>query len=136
LATTVPNLEGGIVAHEFLSEPWFVAVEALGPPPAGVGLDPGPINVVVARDGGDPVELHIAGGAMARGLFEGAPTTINAPYEVVRSIFVKRDQQAAMQAFMSGQVKVTGDMSKLMMNPPPTPEQEAFAKLVYDLTEL
>jgi putative sterol carrier protein len=29
-------------------------------------------------------------------------------------MFIKGDQQAAMQAFMSGQIKVEGDMSKLM----------------------
>ena len=43
-----------------------------------------------------------------------------------------------MQAFMSGQIKVQGDMSKLMSmgNATPTPEQEAFSQKVVELTEL
>jgi hypothetical protein len=125
------------VAHEFLSDGWFEAVEALGPPPAPAGPDPGPINLVVTRAAGDEVHLHIAAGAMARGLAEGAPTTLTTPYDVAKALFVKRDQQAAMQAFMSGQIKVQGDMSKLMAmgNAAPTPEQEAFSQKVLDLTQ-
>ena len=43
-----------------------------------------------------------------------------------------------MQAFMSGQIKVQGDMGKLMSmgNAAPTPEQEAFSQKVVELTEL
>ena len=124
------------MAHEFLSDGWFDAVEALGPPPAATGPDPGPINLVVTRTEGDPVHLHIAGGAMSRGLDDAAPTTLTTPYDVAKALFVKRDQQAAMQAFMSGQIKVQGDMSKLMAmgNAAPTPEQEAFSQKVLDLT--
>jgi hypothetical protein len=42
-----------------------------------------------------------------------------------------------MQAFMSGQIKVQGDMTKLMpwATRPPTAEQEAFSQQVLDLTE-
>jgi SCP-2 sterol transfer family len=125
------------VAHTFLSDEWFAAVEALGPPPAPSGPDPGPINLVVTRAEGDPVELHFASGAMARGLHEGAPTTLTTNYDVAKALFVQNDQQAAMQAFMSGQIRVQGDMTKLMAmgNAAPTPEQEAFSQKVRDLTE-
>jgi SCP-2 sterol transfer family len=126
------------VAHEFLSDGWFEAVEALGPPPAASGPDPGPINLVVTGAQGGDVGLHFAAGAMVRGLNEAAPTTLTTPYEVAKALFVKRDQQAAMQAFMSGQSKVTGDMSKVMSmgNAAPTPAQEAFSQQVLELTEL
>ena len=36
------------------------------------------------------------------------------PYEVAKKVFIEQDQQAGMQAFMQGQIKVEGDMSKLM----------------------
>jgi putative sterol carrier protein len=36
------------------------------------------------------------------------------PYPVAKNMFVNDDQAAAMQVFMSGQIKVEGDMSKLM----------------------
>jgi SCP-2 sterol transfer family len=126
------------VAHEFLSDGWFEAVEALGPPPApAAGADPGPINLVVTRASGDAVQLHIASGAIVRGLDDAAATTLTTPYDVAKALFVRRDQQAAMQAFMSGQIKVQGDMTQLMAmgNAAPTAEQEAFSQQVLDLTE-
>jgi hypothetical protein len=126
------------VAQEFLSDDWFTAVEALGPPPPPSGPDPGPINVVVTRSDGDDIELHFAAGAMARGLNAEAQTTMTTTYDVAKALFIQRDQQAAMQAFMSGQIKVQGDMTKLMAmgNATPTPEQEAFSQKVLDLTEI
>lgn len=126
------------MAEEFLSDEWFTAVEALGPPPPPSGPDPGPINVVVTRPDGEDVELHFAGGAMGRGLHADAQTTMTTAYDVAKSLFIQRDQQAAMQAFMSGQIRIQGDMTKLMAmgNATPTPEQEAFAQQVRDLTEI
>lgn len=125
------------MAHEFLSDAWFDAVEALGPPPQATGPDPGPINIVVTKADADDVQITMAGGAMSRGLTDGAPTTITTPYEVAKNLFIKRDQQAGMQAFMSGQIKVQGDMTKLMAmgaGATPTPEQEAYAQSIVDLT--
>lgn len=118
------------MAHEFLSDAWFDAVEALGPPPEAVGPDPGPINIVVTKADADDIQITLADGAMSRGLTEGAPTTITTPYEVAKNLFIKRDQQAGMQAFMSGQIKVQGDMTKLMAmaaGAAPTPEHEALS---------
>ena len=102
------------MAHEFLSEEWFAAVEALGPPPASSGPDIGAVNLVVTRSDGSDIELHLADGAMSRGLAEGAPTTVTTEYDVAKALFVDADQQAAMQAFMAGKVKVQGDMAKLL----------------------
>jgi len=53
-------------------------------------------------------------GTFAGGLIDGAPTKLTVPYSVARAMFVEGNQQAAMQAFMSGQIKVEGDMTKLM----------------------
>ncbi|MFP3901922.1 MAG: SCP2 sterol-binding domain-containing protein [Acidimicrobiia bacterium] len=124
------------MSFEFLSDEWFEAVEALDAPPVPAALTDVAVNVVVTRDDGDDIEIHLAGGRMHRGLAEGAPTTITAPYDVAKALFVQRDQQAAMQAFMSGQIKVTGDMTPLMMAnaTPPTPEQQAYADRILDLT--
>ena len=52
--------------------------------------------------------------AMDLGHIEGAEVTVTLPYEVARKILVDGDQAAAMQAFMQGQIKVEGDLSKLM----------------------
>ena len=123
--------------YEFLSDEWFEAVEALDAPPPSPAMDGVAINVVITRPGADDVGVHLGGGRMQRGLVDGAPTTVTAPYDVAKALFVQRDQQAAMQAFMSGQIKVTGDMSKLMAAGAvaPTPEQEAYSARLLELTD-
>lgn len=123
------------MAHEFLSDSWFDAVSALDAPPAPPAMDGVTINMVVTKEGGD-IEAHMGGGKIAKGLADGAQTTITVPFDTAKALFVKRDQQAAMQAFMSGQIKVTGDMTKLMAmgSATPTPEAEAFGNAVLELT--
>jgi putative sterol carrier protein len=51
-------------------------------------------------------------------------------------MFIEGNQQAAMQAFMSGQIKVEGDMSKLMsmQGGAPTPEATAFQEKLAAIT--
>jgi hypothetical protein len=124
------------MAHEFLSDDWFAAVTALPVPEPAPSADQLSLNVLVTRDGGASIEAHLAGGRMEQGLEEGASTTITVPYEVAKSLFVKQDQQAGMQAFMSGQIKVDGDMTRLMAmgQQAPTPEQKAYTAKVIELT--
>jgi putative sterol carrier protein len=124
------------MAHEFLSDGWFEAVGALEAPPTPAAMQGVIINMIVTRDGGD-IEAHMGEGTIQKGLAEGAGTTITTPYEVAKSLFVKRDQAAAMQAFMSGQIKVAGDMTKLMAmgQVPPSAEADAYGAKIIELTE-
>jgi hypothetical protein len=102
------------MSYTFLSDPWLAEVKKLaddsggGMMPAGVQ-----INMVVTGGPEGDRELHVSDGAFGSGLVD-APTKLTLPYDVARNMFVKGDQAAAMQAFMSGQIKVEGDMSKLM----------------------
>jgi putative sterol carrier protein len=123
------------MAHEFLSDSWFDAVGALEAPPTPPAMEGVTINLIVTKDDGQ-IEANMGGGKINKGLAEGAQTTITVPYDVANSLFIKRDQQAAMQAFMSGQIKVAGDMTKMMAmgQQTPTPEAEAFAQAIVDLT--
>ena len=101
--------------NPFLSDAWLDDVQKLAAE-AGSGMMPDSVqlNMVVTGGPEGDKELHVADGAFAAGLLDGAPTKITVPYEVAKSMFIKGDQQAAMQAFMSGQIKVEGDMTKLM----------------------
>ena len=101
--------------HTFLSDAWLDEVSKLVAE-AGVEAQPDAItlNLVVTGGPSGDRELHVSGGAFAAGLIDDAPTKLTVPYAVARDMFVKGDQAAAMQAFMSGQIKVEGDMSKLM----------------------
>lgn len=129
------------MAHEFLSDEWMDAVEALRDEmPSVDGADDLVINLVITDCPFGEREAHISGGQIDRGLVDGAPTTLTVPYDVARKVFVEQDPQAAMQAFMGGHIKVQGDMTKLMATmqaqstAQPTPEQEAFANKLKDLT--
>ena len=126
--------------HEFLSEEWLAAVEQLrdetpAPPEALRDLV---INVVVTDSPFGEREAHLAAGRLERGLVEGAPTTVSLPYDVAKALFIDQNPQAAMQAFMAGKIRVTGDMTKLMAiqgaGVDPTEEQRAFQTKLQALT--
>jgi hypothetical protein len=101
--------------YTFLSDQWLEEVQKLAAD-AGGGMMPDSVelNMVVTGGPEGDKELHVANGAFASGLLESAPTKLTVPYQVAKDMFVKGDQSAAMQAFMSGQIKVEGDMTKLM----------------------
>jgi hypothetical protein len=101
------------VAHTFLSDEWLEAVAKIR---AESGGDAGPdvtLNVTVTGGPEGDRDLHLEGGGFGPGHVE-APTKLSLTYEVARKMFVEGDQQAAMQAFMGGQIKIEGDMSKVM----------------------
>ena len=104
--------------HTFLSDDWLaeakkIAEEFSGDAPSGPGSDI-QVNVTVTDGPEGDRELHMANGVFDTGHIDGAPTKLTLPYEVAKDMFVNGNQQAAMQAFMSGQIKVEGDMTKLM----------------------
>ena len=107
--------------HEFLSDEWFAAVVTLmdehgADAPAHQSMV---MNLVVTDSPWGEREMHMGArdgkGEMAQGLAEGADVTLTTDYETAKEVFVSGNQQAGMQAFMSGKVKVQGDMTKLMM---------------------
>ena len=104
--------------HSFLSDDWFTAAKQIRDeagdisPPGGDEIT---LNVTVTGAPDGDMELHLADGKFDRGHVPDAPTKATVPYAVARQLFVDGDQQAAMQAFMGGQLKIEGDISKLMM---------------------
>ena len=57
--------------------------------------------------------------------------------ETLRKVFLEFDMAAAMQAFMTGKIKVQGDMSQLMalQTAKPSVEQKELFKKIYAMTE-
>ena len=125
--------------NPFLSDAWLDEVEGLrdeAPEPAAAIKDL-KLNITVTGSPDGDREIHMAAGQFERGLAEGAPTKLTVPYEVAKSMFIDGNQQAGMQAFMSGQIKVEGDMTKLMAMQAgggPTAEQQAFQAKIKELT--
>jgi hypothetical protein len=127
------------MAHEFLSDEWFAEVDKLRadnpvPPPTGPAADI-VLNITVTGAPGGDKDIHLKGGDFGDGHVE-APTKMTVPYEVAKKVFIEQDQQAGMQAFMQGQIKVEGDMSKIMamQTQQPSAEQQALMKKVAEIT--
>jgi len=68
---------------------------------------------------------------MELGELSDADATVTTDYETARKIFVEQDQTATMQAFMSGKIKVQGDMIKVMGMQTAVPQTD-IAKVVAD----
>ena len=68
-----------------------------------------------------------------KGEVEGAEVTLHTDWETSRKIIVEQDQQAAMQAFMSGKIKVTGDMMKLMSMQTAVPQSDVTLKIADEI---
>ena len=106
--------------YPFLSDEWFDAASKLieehgaGAPPSTNLV----MNLEVA-DGDKKVEFHMGSKdgqtLFGKGHTEGADLTMSTDMDTARAVFVSGDQQAGMQAFMAGKVRVQGDMTKLMM---------------------
>lgn len=104
----------------FLSDEWFDEATKLidhhgtGAPPTTNLV----MNLEVA-DGDNTVQFHMGAKdgetLFGKGHTDGADLTMSTDIETARSVFVSGDQQAGMQAFMAGKVRVQGDMTKLMM---------------------
>jgi hypothetical protein len=106
------------MAHEFLSDEWFTAAKAIRDEAGDIGPPGGEeirLNVTVVDGPAGETQVHLADGVFDRGHVENAPTKATVPYDVARQLFVDGNPQAAMQAFMNGQLRIEGDISKLMM---------------------
>ena len=122
----------------FLSEAWFTEVEKLRDQQPAPGAETADLtlNIIVTGGPQGDTEVHVNAGRFDRGLVEGAPTKVTVPYEVAKAVFIEGDQAAAMQAFMSGQIKVEGDMTKLMamQGSAPDPSQQEFQQKLREIT--
>lgn len=82
-------------------------------------------------------ELALDGGKILKGLSSNAKTmSNNMDADTLRKVFLEFDMAAAMQAFMTGKIKVQGDMSQLMalQTAKPSQEQKDLFKKVLELT--
>ncbi len=127
--------------HDFLSDDWFAAVDEIraeiGEPEISPAMQDVQLNILVTGGPDGDREVSLAGGQFQQGSIDGAPTKLIVPFEVARSIFIDGNQQAAMQAFMGGKVRVEGDISKVMamQSAAPSESQQAFQERLKGITE-
>ncbi len=135
------------MAYPFLSDEWMSEARAIREkyadqvPEVVAELR---INQVVQEvpfgDGEVRSYLDTTSGAVVMELGElaEADVTVTTDYDTARAIFVDQDPAVAMQAFMSGKVKVQGDLTKLMAMQTSLPSNEfteQIAQEIKDITE-
>jgi putative sterol carrier protein len=111
------------MSHQFLSEEWMTAAKAIREkyadqvPPVTVSIR---MNQVITDvpfgEGTINAYLDTSSGVleMELGALETPDLTLTTDYATAKAVFVDQDQAAGMQAFMSGKIKVQGDMMKMM----------------------
>ena len=111
------------MAFPFLSEEWMDAAKAIrakyqdqAPKITAVIRINQVITDVPFGDGTVKSFMDTSSGEMVMDLGElpDADATVTTDYATAKAIFVNQDQAAGMQAFVSGKIKVTGDMMKVM----------------------
>jgi hypothetical protein len=127
------------VGHKFLSNDWFQKIGELREAanvPVPDALKDLVINVAVTGAPDGDVEARMAAGGFEQGFADEAPTKLKIPYDVARKMIVENDQSAAMQAFMSGQIQVEGDMAKLMSMQAAGAPSDAALKLADQIKDI
>lgn len=134
-----PNLYP--VAHPFLSDEWIEAARAIREKYLGqVPKIPFSVrmNQVITKVpfGEGTLHSHIDTSSgellMDLGHVEKPDLTVTTDYETARLLFLGRDPQAAMQAFLSGKVKVDGDMTKMMVLQSQQNQKDELAEKIAD----
>jgi hypothetical protein len=111
------------VTYQFLSTEWVAAARDIRDkykaqtPPITVVVK---INMVITQAPFDDSTvkgfIDTSSGDMALELGEltDPEATVTTDYETASKLFVDQDPSAVMQAFMSGKIKIDGDMMKVM----------------------
>jgi len=129
----------------FLSDEWTAEVKRLrdefvaqsAPPTQSVRM-----NLVLTESplGEETIEAHLdtSSGELVvdKGHLDSPDLTVTMDYETAKAILVDGDAQAAMQAFMSGRIKIDGDMTFLfaLQNTPMNPAHQELAERIREIT--
>jgi len=126
------------MAHQFLSDEWMVAAREIRARyqgdsvkiPVGVRMNQ-IITGVPFGEGTVATYTDTTSGSLDidLGHLETVDVTVTTDYTTARNIFVEQDPNFTMQAFMSGKIKVEGDMLKMMALQGAMPQDET-AKII------
>lgn len=125
---------------KFLSTEWFAKVNELknaaGDLQVPAAMHDLVINITVTGSDFGDVDIAMASGMIEKGHHANAPTKMTLPVDLAHRLFIDNDQSAGMQGFMSGQIKIEGDMSKLMamQTIQPSAAQKALQKQILEIT--
>lgn len=125
----------------FLTQAWFDKVNELTTQAGDLNLPPNikslSINLHVNDAPEGQADASFYDGNIHQGLKEGASTTLSLDTDTLRAVFLERDMNKAMEAFMTGKIKVDGDMGQLMaiQTAQPSAEQKQLFQNILAMTE-
>ena len=125
--------------YAFLSTEWFDKVDELIAAAGDLQIPPEmkavEVNITVTSAAGE-THLFMKDGLFQRGHRPGVPTTLTLTEVLARRIFVDADTAAGVQAFLSGEMKVEGDLAKLvaMQTVEPSEPQKALTRRIASIT--
>ena len=102
------------MAEEFLSDGWISQTEKIQNevnPPVPPAIKDLKINMQVTGGPSGEVAFRMEAGRLVKGHAADAPTKLVIPFDTARAMLIDQNQQAVMSAFMSGQIRVEGDMA-------------------------
>lgn len=112
-----------IMSHAFLSPEWISAARSIREKYADEATAVATairMNQIITGSpfGAAPIEIFVDTSSgiveLDFGSLDAPDLVVTTDYDTARSILVEQDAAAAMQAFMSGRIKVQGDMTKMM----------------------
>jgi hypothetical protein len=110
------------VPYQFLSDEGIDAARKLREDTAAPATTPAPVKMnltitdVPFGEGSVDAHMDTTSGELELDLghLDGSDVAATLDYETAKAMMVDADPQAAMQAFMAGKIKLTGDMTKAM----------------------
>ncbi|WP_299186267.1 SCP2 sterol-binding domain-containing protein [uncultured Psychrobacter sp.] len=125
----------------FLTDAWFEQVSQLGDEAGELNLPPALANMVInlkVSDAEQDIEASFSDGLLQKGLNDDATTTLLLDRVTLQSIITNFDMNEIMGAFMSGKIRVEGDMSQLMalQTARPSTEQKELFKKIKSMTTM
>ena len=125
----------------FLTDTWFEQVEQMGNEAGELNLPPALASMIInlkVSDEDQVIESNFANGLLHKGLNTDATTTLLLDRNTLQSIITDFDINEIMSAFMSGKIRVEGDMSQLMalQTARPSTEQKELFKNIKAMTTL
>ena len=135
-----------MATYQFLSDPWLDEARSIRAEFDGRGAAIAHsirMNLVIAAVpfGEGTVDAHVDTSSgeliLDTGHIEPVDLKVSLDYDVAKAILVEGNPQAGIQAFMSGKIKVEGDIAKLMALQSLTPDPTAaeIATRIMAMTE-
>ena len=130
------------MTYQFLSDEWMTAAKGIREKYADQAAKVTSsirMNQVITDvpfgEGTVKVFLDTSSGAvdMELGELDTPDLTVTTDWETARKIFVDGDQAAGMQAFMSGKIKVQGDMMKMMAMQTSMPQDDIAKQIASEI---